>query len=83
MAFCKIVCSIFFMLLLWTPDLQAPEIAERDLFGFTPYRIAEDGSVADAEGAVRGWIREDRIYDAQWNVMYRVDGPRLSRVAQD
>jgi hypothetical protein len=70
-------------LLLWVPDLQAPEITGRDIFGFDPYRIAADGAIVDSDGAVRGWIRGNAIYDAQWNVRYRINENRLCKVGED
>jgi hypothetical protein len=85
MVLSKIACSMLFtfILLLWAPDLMAPEIAERDLFGFEPYRISEEGSVVDSEGAIRGWIHGATVYDAQWNARYRIDKSKLCRVDEE
>jgi hypothetical protein len=81
----KIACFMLFTLffLVWAPDLQAPEITGRDVLGFDPYLIAADGSIVDSDGALRGWIREDIVYDAQWNVRYRIDGNRFCRSDED
>jgi hypothetical protein len=72
-----------FLVLLWAPDLQAPEITGRDIFGFDPYRIDADGAIVDGEGAVKGWIGEDTVYDARWNPRYRIDRNKLFKVAED
>jgi hypothetical protein len=85
MVLSKIACSMLFtfLLLLWAPDLLAPEIAGRDVFGFDPYMVSEDGSVVDSEGAVRGWVHGATVYDAQWNPRYRLDGSRLCKVDEE
>ena len=81
----KILCFALFMLfsLVWAPDLQAPEIRGRDIFGFDPYRITADGAIVDSDGAVRGWINGDTVYDTQWNVRYRINENRLCKVEED
>ena len=81
----KITWSMLFTLLvlLWVSDLQAPEITGRDIFGFEPYRLVADGTMIDAEGAAKGWIRDDVVYDANWKVRYRIDGKKLLKVAED
>jgi hypothetical protein len=83
----KIACFMLLLftllLLVWAPDPQAPEITGRDVFGFAPYRIAADGAIVDSDRAVRGWIRDKTVYDAQWNVRYRINANRLCKVNED
>jgi hypothetical protein len=85
MVLSKIASSMLFtfFLLMWAPDLLAPEIAGRDVFGFDPYRISADGSVVDSEGAVRGWIHGDTLYDTQWSPRYRLNGSRLCTIDEE
>jgi hypothetical protein len=64
-----VFCIVFILLCLGSAtELQAPEITARDIFGFDPYRVAEDGSIQDKDGDVRGWVCGNTVYDAQWNV---------------
>jgi hypothetical protein len=67
--------TIFYVLLILfflvsTTDLQAPEITARDILGFDAYRIAENGSIRDKDGAVKGWICGNIVYDARWNIRH-------------
>jgi hypothetical protein len=68
----KVIFYMLFILffLVSATDLQAPVITARDIFGFDAYRIAENGSILDKDGDVRGWICGNTVYDAQWNVRY-------------
>lgn len=64
-----IFCILFILFILVSAtDLQAPEITAYDIFGFDPYRVAEDGSILDKDGAVKGWICGNTVHDTQWNV---------------
>jgi hypothetical protein len=66
-----ISCILFILfILISATDLQAPEITVRDILGFDAYRVAEDGSILDKEGDVKGWVCGNTVYDAQWNVKY-------------
>ena len=62
------------------PELQAPEITERNIHGFDTYHVAESGAILDKEGTIKGWFHDNAIYDAQWNIKYHVHGNRLCRV---
>ena len=64
------LCILAF--LIGVTDLQAPEITERDLFGYEAYRIAENGAILDRDGAMKGWFQRDTIYDTMWNERYVV-----------
>lgn len=64
-----IFCMLFILFcLVSATDLQAPEITARDILGFDAYRVAENGSIQDKDGTVKGWICGNTVYDAQWNV---------------
>jgi len=63
------ILSILFILVSAT-DLQAPEITSHDIFGFDIYRIAEDGSILNKDGAVKGWVCGNTIYDAQGKIRH-------------
>ncbi|HEY3276158.1 MAG TPA: hypothetical protein VGJ94_06025 [Syntrophorhabdaceae bacterium] len=68
--------------LVAVPDLQAPEITERDLSGYEAYRIAENGAIIDRDGAMKGWFHGDTIYDTMWNEQYVVmEGKKLRPVS--
>jgi len=62
--------GIAMCLLLFIPDLHAPEITERDMFGYDAYRVAEGGAILDADGVVRGWVQGGTVYDPGWDVRY-------------
>ncbi|MCX5811703.1 MAG: hypothetical protein NT178_04060 [Proteobacteria bacterium] len=68
----KTIFYVLFILffLMTVTDLQAPEITSRDILGFDAYWVAEDGSILDKDGAIRGWICGNTVYDAQWNIKY-------------
>jgi hypothetical protein len=68
----KTIVYILFILfvLVSATDLQAPEITARDIFGFDAYRVADDGSIQDKDGVVKGWVCGNTVYDARWNVRY-------------
>ncbi len=85
MATWKVTCSVLFafLVVLWAADLQAPEITGKDIFGFDPYRIHEDGSIVAGDGTPKGWVRGDTVYDEQWNVRYRIAGNKLCKVNRD
>jgi len=72
------ICMLFYI-----PDLHAPEITERDMFGFDTYRVAEGGAILDADGVVRGWITKNAVYDAYWNIRYHIHGNRHHRADKD
>lgn len=65
----KTIVYMLFILffLVSATDLQAPEITARDIFGFDPYRIAENGSVLNNDGAVKGWVCGNTVYDVHGN----------------
>ncbi len=66
-----ISCILFILFILVSAtDLQAPEITARDILGFDAYRVAENSSIQDKDGAVKGWICGNTVYDAQWNVRH-------------
>jgi hypothetical protein len=46
---------------------QAPELTERDIFGYEAYRVAESGAILDRNDVIKGWIKDNRVYDAVWN----------------
>lgn len=56
--------------LIPVPELQAPEITEHDMHGYDTYRVAEDGAIVDRDGAIKGWVHGNTVYDAQWNEKY-------------
>jgi hypothetical protein len=68
----KTVFIMLFILVFWVSvtDLQAPEITARDILGFDAYRVAENGSIQDKNGAIKGWICGNAVYDAGWNVRH-------------
>ena len=53
----------------------APEATRADLgdlAGLT-YRVEEGGRMIDTEGNVRGWMIGEEVYDAGWNLKYRLN----------
>jgi len=64
--------GIAMYLLLFIPDLHAPEITERDMFGYEVYRVAEGGAILDADGVVRGWVQGSTVYDQGWDEKFHV-----------
>ena len=58
-------------------ELMAPELTERDIFGYESYRIEESGAICDKNGTIKGWIHGNALYDAQWNFKYFIYGKRL------
>jgi hypothetical protein len=74
-------CILCFLIL--APELQAPEITERDMLGYNAYHVAESGAILDRDGIIKGWFHANAIYDAQWNIKYHVHGNRLSEVDED
>ncbi|OQB76606.1 MAG: hypothetical protein BWX92_01669 [Deltaproteobacteria bacterium ADurb.Bin135] len=72
------IITIFYLVialcLVFIADLHAPEITERDIFGYVAYRVAEGGTILDGDGAVRGWILGDTVYDPSWDVRYVIPG---------
>ena len=73
-------CLIF--MLVHTSDLKAPEITERDLYGYEPFHVAESGAIVDTDGVIHGWVSSDGVYDAHWNVRYRVHKGRARVVPE-
>jgi len=57
-------------LLMFIPDLHAPELTERDIFGYALYRVTEGGAILDEDGVVRGWVQGGTVYDPSWDVRY-------------
>lgn len=74
--------GIAMCLLLFIPDLQAPEITERDMYGYESYNIEEDGAVCNRGGAIKGWITENAVYDAYWNIRYHIHEGRHYRAEE-
>jgi len=64
-------------------ELMAPEITERDIFGFESYNIEENGAVRDRDGAIKGWITEKAFYDAYWNIRCHIHEGQRYRAEQD
>jgi len=64
-------------------DLMAPETTERDVFGFESYRVKENGSICDKDGTIRGWVTENIVYDAHWNIRYHIHGDKLCKAKED
>jgi len=63
-----IVYVLFIMFFLVSAtDLLAPEITARDIFEFEVYRVDEDGPILNKDGAVKGCICGNTVYDAGWN----------------
>ncbi len=59
-------------------DLHAPEIEERDIFGYDAYRVAENGAILDKDGAIRGWVLGSTAYNPNWDKRYVIPG-RIKR----
>jgi hypothetical protein len=78
----KIILSVLSVLcfLAAVPDLQAPEVTERDILGYDSYRIAADGAIFDRDGAIRGWLQGDIVYDTMWNEKYLIREKKLYSV---
>lgn len=70
------IASILCLLIL-VPELQAPEITEHDMFGYDTYRVSENGAIFDRDGAIKGWVHDNTVYDAQWNEKYIILENRL------
>ncbi len=66
--------GIAMCLLMFVSDLHAPEITERDIFGYVAYRVAEGGAILDGNGVVRGWMQGSTVYDPSWDVRYVIPG---------
>lgn len=68
----KTIVYILFILffLVAATDLQAPEITARDILGFDAYRVVENGSIMDKDGAVKGWVCGNTVYDTGWDVRH-------------
>ena len=64
-------------------ELQAPEITGHDMHGYDTYRVAEDGAIFDRDGAIKGWIHGNTVYDAGWHDKYIIDNNRLYRTGKD
>lgn len=67
---CVMGCMV--LMLIHASDLKAPEIRERDRYGYEPFHVAESGAIIDDEGVIHGWVSGDSVYDVHWNVKYRV-----------
>ncbi len=61
------VLLILLFFALAPPDSQAPELTERDIYGYDTYRVSESGAILDKDGAIKGWFKDNRVYDTQWN----------------
>jgi len=66
--------GIAMCLLMFVSDLHAPEITERDMFGYALYRVAECGAILDEDGVVRGWMQGSTVYDPSWDVRHVIPG---------
>ncbi len=66
--------EIAMCLLLFISELHAPELTERDIFGYNTYRVAEGGAILDEDGVVRGWVLGSTVYDPSWDKMYVIPG---------
>ncbi|HNQ62590.1 MAG: hypothetical protein ILNGONEN_01255 [Syntrophorhabdaceae bacterium] len=60
-----LICSVLCICSFGT-ELMAPEITERDIFGFESYNIEEDGAIRDSDGAIKGWFTKNAVYDEYW-----------------
>jgi len=71
------------LLLVWVSESQAPEITEYDRCCYYTYRVQEDGSLCDRDGIIRGWIHGNTVYDADWNIQYRIHGDQAGGAEKD
>lgn len=82
------IVTIYFIgfilcLLIVVPELQAPEITEGEIIGYDAYHVADNGAILDRDGAIKGWMHGNTIYDTQWNSKYHMRGNRLCRISED
>ena len=79
-----IYCIGFILcLLIVVPELQAPEITEREIIGYDAYHVADNGAILDKDGIIKGWMHGNTVYDTQWNSKYYIHGGRLCRTGED
>ena len=64
------VIGCMVLLLVHASELQAPEITERDMFGYDPFHVTASGAIVDKDGVIHGWVKGNTILDAHWNVRY-------------
>lgn len=57
--------------------LTVTEITEHDMHGYDTYRVAEDGAIFDRDGAIKGWVHGNTVYDAGWDEKYIILENRL------
>ncbi len=72
-------------LLITAGAAYAPEATQADrgdLAGLF-YRVEADGRMIDTEGNVKGWMIGEEVYDAGWNLKYRLNQCRGSRTWDD
>ncbi|MBP7508256.1 MAG: hypothetical protein KA807_10565 [Prolixibacteraceae bacterium] len=65
-----VTLSLAIAICLMVSDLHAPEITQRDILGYDPYRVAESGAILDTDGAIRGWVLGSTVYDPSWDKRY-------------
>ena len=69
-----VTLSLAIAICLMVSDLHAPEITQRDILGYDPYRVAESGAILDTDGAIRGWVLGSTVYEPSWDVRYVIPG---------
>jgi hypothetical protein len=77
---CVVVCGMFLLGILAVSDAEAPLTQIKAELG---YQIDDAGRIFDENGNLKGWLKDNLIYDGALSVRYTIDNKGAVREADD